>query len=101
MLAFLKEIHVLMSDFKRECESMHAQTNLGACAKAEEMLFDEDRILHKIEKMISSKKNENEKINILKKLQNEVQLLLFSNIIISHYMSLITGAQQKTKGISV
>jgi len=74
-----KEIHVLMSDFKRECESMHAQTNLGACAKAEEMLFDEDRILHKIEKMISSKKNENEKINILKKLQNE-NLNLLANL---------------------
>ena len=63
-----------MLDFKRECESMQAQMNLGACAKVEELLFDEDRLLHKIEKMISSKKNENEKINVLERLQNEVQL---------------------------
>ena len=63
-----------MSDFKKQCESMQAEPNLGACGKTVELLYDEHGIIEKIERMIKSKQNQQDKINTLRKLQNEVLL---------------------------
>ena len=65
-----------MHGFKKDCESLQTQQNFGASGKIDQLIFDQDGIINKIKRMIYSKKEQNELISTLEKLQNEVYLFI-------------------------
>ena len=62
----------LLVDFHNNCDSLQPQRQSSIVSKIEDMIFNEEKIIEKIHKVMKAKKKQNELMSVMEKLQIEV-----------------------------